>query len=970
MKKLLVTMAAVLWLAIGVQSQTASETYFRFATPDRPMLDKLSRVISLDNVKDGYVYAYANADELAAFETFDLAWETLPRPGTLTSPKMARSTAAMADWDAYPTYGDYVAMMYQFQAAHPDICRIVNVGTTVEERDILFARISDNVATEEDEPEVLYTSSIHGDETTGYILCLRLIDSLLTAYGTDPLVTRLVDSLEIWINPLGNPDGTYHAGNASVYGATRYNANAVDLNRNYPDPAEGNHPDGYAWQPETQAMMALAVSHSFVLSTNYHGGEEVVNYPWDTWSRLHVDNAWYVDISHAYADTVHAHSPTSYMDGFDDGITNGYAWYRVTGGRQDYMNYWRGCREITIELSGVKLLSASQLPALWTYNRASLLHYLEEALHGVRGLVTDLSTGLPVAATVRALGHDGDHSEVFSDPDIGDYHRMLSPGTYDLEFTSPGYFPDTVTGVTVVDGQAVHIDVALQPMPDEPILALDSTTLGLTTPGGAFSFRLVLRNDGAGNAFNTVATVTTADPYIDMTVPSSIFPTIPALGGTAQSGNSFVFTVAPDCPRNHPVEFAVVVTSDGADPVYDAIATVVAPVIEDFETASLTRIPWTTEGDRPWSLSVGDAASGSYGAVSGAISHNQYSELSLNCNVAAPGRLAFRYKVSSEAGYDKLTFSVDGIPQAAWSGTIAWTPATFDLASGPHTMTWRYAKDEFRTIGQDCARIDLIIFPALVSTPTIVSGELPDWTVGQPYEQLLNVSNTWGVVAWSDSADGLSGTGLELSATGSVSGTPSVAGPVSFKALARDEANGEARQAFSFLINPAPAIISTGLPGGKRTYEYEFQLEASGGTASLTWSDISEQLAGAGLTLQASGLITGTTTTSGEVAFTAQVMDGVGAYDQKPFTMEIAPSCCNGKVGDANQDGQPEPTINDISVIIDMLYITNTPLTCLEAADVNHSGGLHPTAEDITIGDISVLIDHLYINQGPLLDCF
>jgi hypothetical protein len=512
LKKILI--ASLIWLVISAVARagTGPETYFRFAAPDRPLLDKLSRIISLDDVKDGYVYAYANAEELARFEQFNIPFETLPHPGSLISPKMTRTTTALAEWDAYPTYDAYVAMMYQFEADYPDLCEIVNVGSTVLGRSILFARISDNVSVEEDEPGAMLTSSMHGDETAGYVLCLRLIDSLLVAYGTDPYITRLVDSLEIWINPLANPDGTYRDDNSSVSGATRYNANYVDLNRNFPDPAEGDHPDGNSWQPEVLAMMNLAEQYSFVISANYHGGAEVANYPWDTWSRLPADVGWFQYICHLYADTAQYYSPSGYMDGFDDGITNGYAWYRVTGGRQDFMNYWHGCKEITLEISDTKLLPASQLPAWWEYNRRSMLTYLENSLYGIRGIVTDQSTGLPIAATVHVLGHDQDNSEVFTDPDVGDYHRMISPGTYNLEFSALGYYPETVYGVASISGQSIELNVALQPLPGICDLSIESSSLDVVTPDNAYDFRITLRNDGAGSGLGVSATLTTTDP--------------------------------------------------------------------------------------------------------------------------------------------------------------------------------------------------------------------------------------------------------------------------------------------------------------------------------------------------------------------------------------------------------------------------------------------------------------------------
>ncbi|MFZ5980767.1 MAG: M14 family zinc carboxypeptidase [Candidatus Zixiibacteriota bacterium] len=452
-------------LVFGINlSALGGELYFKFQIESHRELEQITRLVSIDDVNGLTVYAYATDDALTAFAALGYDCEILPHPGTLLKPRVAASTADMAEWDAYPSYDTYVDMMYQFMSEYPSLCQVVNVGYSVEGREILFAKISDNVTVEEDEPEVLYTSSMHGDELVGYILTLRLIDSLLTSYGSDPRMTNLADNMEIWINPLANPDGTYNGGDMTVYAATRYNAYGVDLNRNFPDPDDGDHPDNNTWQPETIAMMNLAESHHFIISANFHGGAEVVNYPWDTWSRRHPDDTWMQYVAHEYADTAQANSYVGYMDYLDDGTTNGYNWYPVAGGRQDFMTYWHGCREMTIELSDIKLVSESQLPNYWLYNRASFLNYIEHALDGIRGVVTDYTTGLPVAATIKVLDHDADSSEVYTDPDVGDYHRMLLAGVYDLQFIADGYIPQTVTDITLTDDtSSVRLDIQLIP---------------------------------------------------------------------------------------------------------------------------------------------------------------------------------------------------------------------------------------------------------------------------------------------------------------------------------------------------------------------------------------------------------------------------------------------------------------------------------------------------------------------------
>ena len=427
-----------------------SEVYFKFIISDRLEIQSLTRVISIDNVEGNIVSAYANENEFREFEKLNYSYTVLPHPGKLIEPEMSSDIDGINDWNVYPTYDAYIAMMYQFQTNYPNLCRIVDAGNTVQGRKILFAVISDNVNAHETEPQFMYTSSMHGDEITGYVLMLRLIDSLLTTYGTNERITNLVNSAEIWINPLANPDGTYHSGNSTVYGATRYNYNGYDLNRNFPDPIYGVNSNQ---QIETARFRAIAEANNFALVANFHGGTEVVNYPWDTWTneypdyRHHPDEAWYQYISHLYADTCQANAPSGYMNGYDDGTTNGGAWYIINGGRQDYTNYFRWGREVTIEISDTKLIPATQLPVHWNYNKKSFIKYMEALLKGVNGIVTD-TLGHTVKAKITVLNHDVDNSHVYSDS-TGFYIRMLSPGTYSFRFEAPDYYTQTINNVVV-----------------------------------------------------------------------------------------------------------------------------------------------------------------------------------------------------------------------------------------------------------------------------------------------------------------------------------------------------------------------------------------------------------------------------------------------------------------------------------------------------------------------------------------
>jgi len=446
------------------------EVYFMFSLFDREQINELSRIISIDNVKDGVVYAYANRSEFERFTRLGYDISLLTPPGSLLPDSELMKPAGYppsrgpAAWNFYPTYQQYLDTLKYFSTAYPNLCRIDTIGTSGAGRLILAAKISKDVSTEGAKPQFLYTSSIHGDETTGYIGMLHLIDYLLANYGTDPRITRMVDSIEIYINPLANPDGTYHGGNNSVNGATRGNAAGIDLNRNYPDPVDGQHPDGNPWQVETVAFMNYADSMGFTMSANFHGGAEVFNYPWDTWSKLSADDSWWQFVGREYADTVHKYSPSTYFRDLQNGVTNGYAWYRITGGRQDYMNYWHSDREVTIELSSTKLLPASQLVNYWNYNYHSYLNYIEQTLYGIHGIVTDTVTGLPLSAKINIATHDKDNSFIYSRMPTGYYDRVIDHGTWDLTFSRVGYFSKTVRNVTNTNYHGVSLDVQLKPI--------------------------------------------------------------------------------------------------------------------------------------------------------------------------------------------------------------------------------------------------------------------------------------------------------------------------------------------------------------------------------------------------------------------------------------------------------------------------------------------------------------------------
>lgn len=356
-------------------------------------------------------------------------------------------------------------MMEKFETDHPEFCKVVEFGTTSYGRKLLCVKVSDNVSTKEAEPEFLYNSTMHGNELPGYMFMLRLIDTLLTGYSTDPQIKNLVDNIEIWINPLLNPDGTYKGGDSTVLGAVWYIGHNVDMNRDFPRlPEIGPSPDP---QVETKAIMDFMKEHNFVMSANFHAGMTVVIYPWHCILRDHPDKEWFIHVAREYADTAQEYGPSGFFIDMDNGITNGYIFYAAIGTKIDWSNYYMHCREVQIELSPSKMLPETQLDNFWDYNYKSFLNYIEQVLYGIRGTVIDGVTGEGIRAKVFVEDHDihEDSSFVYSDSSgkHGNYYRPIYAGTYDVTFSCEWYQPITIENVVVRNNEATIVDVEFYP---------------------------------------------------------------------------------------------------------------------------------------------------------------------------------------------------------------------------------------------------------------------------------------------------------------------------------------------------------------------------------------------------------------------------------------------------------------------------------------------------------------------------
>ena len=270
----------------------------------------------------------------------------------------------------YPTPEEIEQELKFITTQFPEISKMFSIGKSIKKRDLWVIKLSRDVGTDDDRPEFKYIANMHGDEIVGREIMVNLIKDLLSNYGKDPQITNLLDSVQIYIMPSMNPDGAAKS--------TRGNAGYTDLNRDFPDFTTKDNTDSPEWrQPETQAVMNWQKQRKFVLSANFHGGAEVVNYPWDTIGEKFPQESYVKELSLEYS-SLAPYIATSSV--FKNGITNGFAWYEVNGGMQDWSINYRNDLQLTIELSNTKWPEYSKVDYYYQENKTALLRLIERAI--------------------------------------------------------------------------------------------------------------------------------------------------------------------------------------------------------------------------------------------------------------------------------------------------------------------------------------------------------------------------------------------------------------------------------------------------------------------------------------------------------------------------------------------------------------------------------------------------------------
>ncbi len=376
----------------------------------------------------------------------------------------------------YLTYTQYVDSMLALATNHPDICHLDTLGLSHSNRLLLVMKVSDNPHVDEIEPAMQFEGNIHGDEKIAWAVNFSMLSYLIENYPTDTFVQRLVDTREIAIAPLVNPDG--------YVASTRYNARGVDLNRNW----------GWMWgnayacgndffsENETSYFMEYFWRYPFTTYAGYHAGTLFLSEPWSYTTYLQPPEQSLIrHLSVGY------NSFTGYPYG-----QGSIGMYPISGASKDYQYGGGGEISWSIEVCNIKTPHPDSIDVIFARDCPAMMLLMHKAGQGIHGIITDSVQGDP-GPPLRALIYVSPANyPSYSSEALGDFHRFYLPGTYDVTVMSPGYDPKTINNVVVPSNTAdssVFLDIRLVPNQDLPLYATEvfgtryvTTSSNLTYP--------------------------------------------------------------------------------------------------------------------------------------------------------------------------------------------------------------------------------------------------------------------------------------------------------------------------------------------------------------------------------------------------------------------------------------------------------------------------------------------------------
>jgi hypothetical protein len=273
---------------------------------------------------------------------------------------------------------------------------------------------------------------------------------------------------------------------------------------------------------------------------------------------------------------------------------------------------------------------------------------------------------------------------------------------------------------------------------------------GRLDPGETATIKVRNYNSGHCPAENTVATLTSDCQYL--TFSSNTF-NLGTLGVFGFTYSEFEVEVEDDAPDGAAFAYFNYELVSGSFIETAEFVEKIGLIVEDWESGDFTKFEWNFDGDADFELTSIYPYEGVYSAKTGSIGDDESSELTIDVEVMLADSVTFVLKTSTQMNHDYFRFYINNSLQGEWSGVGTWQKVAFAVEPGNHTFKWVYIKDASGTAGSDCAWIDWITFPPLM-TLTCYAGPDDQVCTGNDYQCQGEATNQVSV-EWTSTGDGI-----------------------------------------------------------------------------------------------------------------------------------------------------------------------------------------------------------------------
>ena len=256
-----------------------------------------------------------------------------------------------ADWFAeYHDYNGITQHIQQLAEIAPDRATMHGIGSSIDGRTIWALRIGHGPT------KMLVNGTQHAREWIAAMTTTCVADRLVREYDTDPAIKKFVDSTDLWVVPVVNPDGYQYSWSTSRYWRkNRREKHGVDLNRNWSVAWGGSGSSGskgsdiyrgaYAFsEPETAAMRDLSKREGFALAVDFHTYGQLVLYPWNYTAAPSKDRDRFAGVGDRLASAIFSQHKKQYR------LMSGVELYPSAGTASDWYYGELGALAYTIEL--------------------------------------------------------------------------------------------------------------------------------------------------------------------------------------------------------------------------------------------------------------------------------------------------------------------------------------------------------------------------------------------------------------------------------------------------------------------------------------------------------------------------------------------------------------------------------------------------------------------------------------------